>query len=299
LSPRPQSLLPLLLAAAVAVSACSSAPQNLVEPPRKAGERLYYDGVEYLREGAYLEAQNTFRECLKLPAYLQVTSLARLRLGDAYYHQNKFQRAIEQYESFARRHDGSPNVPYARYMIAASHYGQVPTDFWLLPPIYEMDLSSADKARYHLEHFIRRYPLSVYATEAAKLRGKTIDLQIAHHDYVIKFYTERKQWLGVIFRLHHVMRRFPRRGHSLANYVLLGAAYRTQGWRRRALELNQALASRWPGTPEATAARTAAADLRAEITKTKAAGDPAAEMPVELPPTAKYRPERVGAKPAG
>ena len=259
--------------------------------PKEKGERLYFDGLEYLHGGGFLEAQAAFTECLKLPAYLQVTSLARLRLGDTYFYQRKFSRAIEQYETFARRHDGSSNVPYARFMVAKSHYGQVPTDFWLLPPIYEMDLSAADKARYHLEQFIGRYPLSVYATEAAQLREQAIDLQLAHHSYVIRFYTERKRWLGVVFRLHYVMEHFPRRGHSLANYVLLQGAYRRLDWRRRALELGRAIGRRWPTSPQATLALGQVAELRNEIARGKAAGDPAAEMPVEVPPTARFRPE--------
>ena len=233
-----------LLALVLGLFAACSGLQIEAPPPKEEAERLYFDGVEYLREGAFLEAQQTFLESLKKPGYLQVTSLARLRLGDALFLQQKHQRAIEQYEAYARRHDGSPNIPYARFMVAKSHFRLIPADFWLLPPVYEMDLSAADKARYHLEAFIRRYPLSVYATEAAGLRDRCIDLQIAHHDYVIAFYRERKKWAGVVFRLHEVMRRFPVRGHTLANYQLLSEAYITLGWRKRALELNRAIAHR-------------------------------------------------------
>ena len=260
-------------------------------PPKQEAERLYFDGVEYLREGAFLEAQQTFVEALKKPGYLEVTSLSRLRLGDALYFQQKFQRAVEQYEAYARRHDGSANIPYARFMVAKSYYKLIPTDFWLLPPVYEMDLSAADKARYHLEAFIHRYPLSRYATEAAFLRDKCIDLQLSHHEYVVRFYIERRKWLGAVFRLHEVMRRFPIRGHTLANYKLLSRAYATLKWRRRTVELNRAIAQRWQGEAAADRARSTVAAARSEIARLKAAGDPAAEMPVESPPTSRYRPE--------
>lgn len=280
-----------LCVAALALCIACSGLQLEAPRPKQEAERLYFDGVEYLREGAFLEAQQTFTEALKQPGYLEVTALARLRLGDAYYFQQKHERAIEQYEAYARRHDGSRNIPYARFMVAKSYYRMIPGDFWLLPPVYEMDLSAADKARYHLEAFIRRYPLSVYATEASKLRDKCIDLQMAHHSYVVRFYVERKKWLGAVYRLHELMQRFPIRGHSLAHYQTLAVAYEVLGWRRRALELNRAIAQRWPDAESAAQARAKVAEVRAAIAKRKAQGDAAAEMPVELPPTARYRPE--------
>jgi outer membrane protein assembly factor BamD len=271
-------------------SACAGTQIEATAPAEKA-EGLYFDGMEYLREGAFLEAQQTFAEALKLPGYLQVTALARARLGDAYYFQYKYAQAIEHYESYARRHEGSTNVPYARFMVAKSYFQKIPTDFWLLPPVYEMDLSSADKARYHLEHFMRRFPLSVHATEASSLRDRCIDLQLAHHGYVVQFYVDRKKWIGAVFRLHEVMRKFPIRAHTLQNYKVLAIAYQTLGWRRRSLQINRAIAQRWAHMPEAAEARGKVATARAAIARFKAQNDPAAEMPAELPPTAKYRPE--------
>ncbi len=276
---------------ALLTTACVGVGGQVVAPKTK-GERLYFDGMEYLAEGAFLEAQQTFIDALKLPAYLQVTSLARLRLGDALFHQHKYERAVEQYESYARRHDGSSNVPYARFRIARSYFRMIPTEFWLLPPVFEMDLTSADKARYHLERFIRRYPLSPFATEAAKMRTACIDLQLAHHGYVIAFYAEREKWIGVVSRMHYVMKRFPINAHTPENYAVLAEAYRKLGWRRRALEMNQAIAQRWSQLVVAAQARQDAASIRAEIVRRKAAGEPDAEMPVEPPPSARFRPER-------
>lgn len=279
-------------------AACSGLQVDAKAPSEKA-ERVYFDGMEYLAEGAFLEAQQTFTEALKLPGYLEVTALARLRLGDAYYFQHKFQRAIEQYEAYARRHDGSKNVPYARFMVAKSHFQLIPTEFWLLPPVHEMDLSAADKARYHIENFMRRYPLTSFASEAADLRDRCIDLQVSHHAYVVQFYVGRSKWLGAVFRLHQLMRLFPVRGHTLGNYQTLATAYETLGWRKRGLAIHRAIAQRWPSAASAMTSREKVANLRAAIARLKAEKNPAAEMPLEVPPTAAYHPEEMAAEAAG
>ena len=279
----------LLLACLYGLGACAGAPAT--ESAQAAAERLYLEGMEQMQSAAFLEAQQSFQEVMKMPAYLSVTAIARLRLADALYHQQRNDQAIEAYMAYATRHDGASNVPYARFMVAKSFFEMVPSDFWLLPPVFEMDLSAVDKARARLERFVRRYPLSAYVTEAQALRDRCVALQLQQHAYVVRFYVERKQWLSVVFRLHHTMSEFPARAHTLANYQQLAQAYELLNWRGRALVLQQTITRRWPGTPGAAAAAVRAADLRNTIARAKAGGEANAEMPKELPPTASVHPE--------
>jgi len=282
-------LLLVCLATLSLVAACGGAPVK--EAPKSAAERLYLEGMEQLHSAAFLEAQQSFQQVLKMPAYLSVTAIARLRMADALYHQQRQDQAIEAYMGYARRHDGATNVPYARFMVAKSFFEMVPGDFWLLPPVYEMDLGAVDKARMRLERFIRRFPLSPYVAEAHALRDRCIALQLQQHAFVVSFYVERKRWLSVVFRLHHSMKAFPSRAHTLANYRLLAQAYENLGWRKRSLAMHKAISQRWPGTVQARSSGDKARDLRNAIARARAAGDPAAEMPVELPPAAATRPE--------
>ena len=156
--------LPPWLLVAAAMLGCAS--PTVVQTPREKAVGLYHDGLEHMRSGAFLEAQQVFQELVAMPAYLSVTSLARLRLADTLFQQRKYVEAFEIYMTYARRHDGSKNVPYARFMAARSRFEMVPTDFWLLPPVEEMDLSAADRARVLLERFVRRYPTSRHVTVA-------------------------------------------------------------------------------------------------------------------------------------
>jgi outer membrane protein assembly factor BamD len=285
----------ILIVALVGLSACGGA--TTIGQPRDEAERAYLVGMEQLHSGNPIEAAQTFASLLKLPAYLTVTATARLRLGDALFEQGKFMEAIDAYQGYVRRHEGSGDVAYAAFRLALCYAEMAPVDFWLLPPVHEMDLSGADKARYHLERFVRTYPTSVFVPEALRRRDRLIELELSQHRYVVGFYLGRKQWLGAIYRSHDMMRRFPLRAHERTDYLRLAKAYEQQGWRRRARELYREIVRRWPSAEGADQAAAAAARIQGEIARRKAAGDADAEMPVDAPPTAADRPERGETKP--
>lgn len=287
------SSLPVLMLLGLCLGAASCAGQTQVvdgPAPQNETEQLYFDAMEHLAGASYLEAEQEFHKVLKLPSYLKVTALARLRLGDAQYAQHKYDEAIETFLSFIQRHDTNENVPYALFMVAKAHYQLAPDDVFFLPPVEELDLGPAQQARSHLERFVRQFPRSRFVTEALQLRDKCLDLQFAHHAYVIQFYQKREKWLPLVFRMHLAMQQFPTRARNLANFQILANAYTQLGWRTRAVELLTVVATRFPA--ESAAAKAQIAALQAASAADKAKGLPG-DMPAELPPTANYKPEAV------
>jgi outer membrane protein assembly factor BamD len=275
---------------AAALTACG--PET-AQPVSAEAQQLYVDAMEHLHGGSLIEAEQEFQKLAKLPSYVQLTSLARLRLADTLFQARRYDEAIEAYHSFIQRHEGNDNVPYATFMIAKANFELAPTDLWIMPPVHELDLSPVQQARTELERFIRTYPRSRFATEALALRDRCIELQFAHTSYVIDFYAQRKQWIGVVFRLHRALQAYPTRAHTPANYRLLADAYAELHWRSRAVELWQAMAQRWPKGTEAAEAPAKIRSLQQQIEEATARGEPGA-MPAEVPPTAQIKPEKVG-----
>lgn len=275
---------------AAALTACG--PET-AQPVSAEAQQLYVDAMEHLHGGSLIEAEQEFQKLAKLPSYVQLTSLARLRLADTLFQARRYDEAIEAYHSFIQRHEGNDNVPYATFMIAKANFELAPTDLWIMPPVHELDLSPVQQARTELERFIRTYPRSRFATEALALRDRCIELQFAHTTYVIDFYAQRKQWIGVVFRLHRALQTYPTRAHTPANYRLLADAYAELHWRSRAVELWQAMAQRWPKGAEAAEAPARIRSLQQQIEEATARGEPGA-MPAEVPPTAQIKPEKVG-----
>lgn len=276
--------------AAAALASCASGPA--LQRPKDPATQQYLEGLQQLRAGNHLDAAQAFVNILKMPAYVTVVPVARLRLGDALFAQGKFEEAIEVYEGYLQRHEGTRDVAWAAWRVASCHARMVPEDFWLLPPVHEMDLGAADKARYHLERFVRAHPTAPYVAEALQLRDAMVALELRQHRYVISFYRERGSHLGVAFRSHEMMRRYPLEGHGLHDYQTLAAAYGALGWRRRARDLHRAITQRWPQHPAAGTSRAQAAAIDADMARRRAGGDPAAEMPADAPPTAAYEPEK-------
>ena len=280
-----------LLAFALLVAllpACGAAP--VAKTARAEAEQDYLDGMEHLAGGGLIEAEQDFAKVLKLPSYLSVTELARLRLGDSQFYQHKYDESIETYLAFAQRHDQSENVPYALYMVARAYFELAPSDLWFMPPVEELDLTAVQQARIHLERFLRQYPRSRYATDAMALREKCIDTQWAHSLYVINFYWKRDNWLGAVFRIHQAMQQFPTRAQTEQSFLRLATAYEQLKWRSRAVEMWQYLQKRFPDTATARRAPAEIARLEGVIRDAKKRGE-AAEMPAEPPPTAALKPE--------
>ncbi len=283
-----------VMAALVAASSACSGAETVKGNVASEAEAVYTDGLEHLAGGSTLEAEQEFQKLLKMPSYLQLTALARLRLADAQFHEHKYDEAIETYLSFVQRHDSNDNVPYALFMVARAYYELAPSDLWFFPPIEELDLTAVQQARTHLERFIKQYPRSRFVTQALELRERCLDLLWAHHRYVIDFYTKRNKWMGVVYRLHVAMQQFPSRSQNVENFALLAKGYQEIGWRRRAVDVWQAIGQRWPGTPQAIVAPGRVVQLQKDMDAAKAAGKKDAEMPVELPPTSTVKPEQLG-----
>ncbi len=277
-------------AASVLLAACGP---EVAQPIGSEAETLYQEGMEHLAGGSILEAEQELQKLVKMPSYVQLTALARLRLADALYQSRKYDEAIEAYHSFVRRHEGNENVPYAMFMIAKSHYELAPSELWILPPVYELDLSPVQHARVELEKFVRTYPRSRFTTEALALRDRCINLQYAHARYVVNFYAERSKWIGVVYRLHQAMQAFPDRAHTLDHYELLAKAYEKLAWRQRAVEMWQAMAQRWPQSSAAAKAPDEIKRIQADIEAAAKMGTPGG-MPADPPPTAAIKPETMG-----
>ena len=82
----------------------------------------------------------------------------------AYYNAGDYDNCIGSATRYVTLHPGSPDAAYAQYLIAASHYDQIPD--------VTRDQGRTEKAIAALEEVIRKYPTSEYSISAkAKLEA--------------------------------------------------------------------------------------------------------------------------------
>src|SRR6201986_3171658 len=118
----------------------------------------------------------------------------------AYYNQADYDSCIGAATRYVTLHPGSPDAAYAQYLIAASHYDQIPD--------ISRDQGRTEKAIAALEEVIRKYPTSEYAVSAkAKLEGARD--QLAGKEMAIgKYYMDKHDYAAAINRYKTVVTQY-------------------------------------------------------------------------------------------
>lgn len=172
------------------------------------GEENLKKGNEALESKNYLEAAKYFEFTRTKFPYLEVSKEAELRLADCSFEQEKYVEARDRYHNFVRLHPTHPKVDYAAFRAAQTHFRDIPSDFFLLPPAIEKDQVELKGALIALNEFVRLYPKSEHQ-EAAKKIIADVRRRLARHElYVAEFYRKREKWPAVVNRLTVVQKNF-------------------------------------------------------------------------------------------
>jgi len=139
----------------------------------------------------------------------------------ASYQQGDYDSCIGAATRYVTLHPGSPDAAYAQYLIAASHYDQIPD--------ISRDQGRTEKAMAALEEVIRKYPTSEYAVSAkAKLEGAKD--QLAGKEMAIgKYNLEKRNFIGAINRYKTVVTQYQTTRHVEEALYRLTEAYTAIG----------------------------------------------------------------------
>jgi outer membrane protein assembly factor BamD len=185
------------------------APETKDLDPEATARKTYVEAMEELIAGNYIQATILFNKVTRAPRYVRYAALARLRLGDALYRQQRFEEAIQAYRSFVAQYGSDPNIPYARYKVAVCFAHRIPFEWFASPPAYEMDLTMTQQALNEFKSFVSTFPTSQYAGKARTKIDELRNSLLAHELYVADYYTQREKWRAVAWRLHGAMDRYP------------------------------------------------------------------------------------------
>lgn len=222
-------------------------------PPLVRGNKLgdqikarYASGLADLMSGNYTDAVEAFQAVAKSPGYLTYVPLARLRVADALFLQEKYDAAIDMYRSFIKQYEGNPNVGYARFRVGHAYFEQIPSGWFLAPPVYERQQTFVVQAARELERFLDLHPTDRLAPQARKLLDECERKLYDHELYVATFYDKRDKPRGVIQRLEIVFERFPELAATEDNYLMLAKAYADDQSHAQAEAMYNAYFQRFP-----------------------------------------------------
>jgi outer membrane protein assembly factor BamD len=220
-----------------------------------AAKATYEKGRRALAKDDYLDAAKYFNQVRARFSYSQYAPLAELGLGDVYYAEDKFATAIEQYRGFIKLHPSHPEVPYAAWRVALSFAGQVPEDWFFMPPAYEKEQARTRDAERELKYFLAKYPGSRYEAEAKKRLSKVRRLLADHELYVAEFYIERDNHRAGAARLTGLLKDYSGLGLDARALFLLARCYISLGDMAKGKTALEDLVKHHPNDPLAGQAR--------------------------------------------
>jgi outer membrane protein assembly factor BamD len=188
------------------------------EPP----EKLYNEGLFLMNnKGDPKGASKKFEEVDRQHPYSDWARKSLLMSAYAFYSAGDYDSCVGAASRYVTLHPGSPDAAYAQYLIAASHYDQIPD--------ITRDQGRTEKAIAALDEVIRKYPTSEYAV-TAKARLEAARDQLAGREMAVgRYYMDKRDYTAAINRFKTVVTQYQTTRHVEEALARLTEAYLTIG----------------------------------------------------------------------
>ena len=170
--------------------------------PLPPAAELYAAGELEMSKKRYEDARLPFRKVVERHPQSSYAPRARFLIGEAYYREGEFDKAIKEFEAFLAffpRHEISDLV---QFRLAMSYYDQ-------MKPV-EQDQSITAKAADQFRKLVREYPDSRYASDALSkievCRGRLAQKEL----WIASYYIDQGNAPAARQRLELVLREYAR-----------------------------------------------------------------------------------------
>jgi outer membrane protein assembly factor BamD len=210
-------------------------PQAL--PP---AQELYAEGESQLSKSRYEEARAAFRKVAERHPQSTYAPRARFLIGEAYYREGQFDKAIKEFESFMAFYPRHEIADLVQFRLSMSYYDQ-------MKPV-EQDQEITRKAMESFKVLVREYPESRYAADAlAKIdicRGRLAQKEL----WVAAYYINQGNPSAGRQRLEKVIKEYPRTLVIPETLYRLGEVYSVEGRPEDSQKMFRQVADEYPYT---------------------------------------------------
>jgi outer membrane protein assembly factor BamD len=181
-------------------------------------DKLYNEGLYLMNNNNDPKgASKKFEEVDRQHPYSDWARKSLLMSAYAFYQAGDYDSCIGAATRYVTLHPGSPDAAYAQYLIAASHYDQIPD--------ISRDQARTEKAMAALEEVIRKYPTSEYATSAKKKLEGARDQLAGKEMEIGRYNLEKRNYTGAINRFKTVVTQYQTTRHVEEALARLTEAY--------------------------------------------------------------------------
>ena len=225
----------LFLTAGCSWSWLRPAPTPILPP-----EELYQIGENEMAKRRFAEARTAFTKIVERHPNSSYAARARFLVGEAYYRESEFDKAIKEFETFLAFYPRHQIADLVQYRLAMAYYDQ-------MKPI-EQDQAFAQKALDQFKKLVKEYPDSRYATDGlAKIdicRGRLAQKEV----WVANYYFTNGNPAAARQRLEAVLKDYPRSLVVPEALYLLAEVNTREGRTAEASETLKRLASEYAHT---------------------------------------------------
>ena len=234
---------------AIPLSGCGTASEmwdkvtqkddTFVEEP---AEKLYNEGLFLVNEkNSPKDAAKKFEEVDRQHPYSDLARKSLLMSAYAFYKASDYDSCIGAATRYVTLHPGSPDAAYAQFLIAASHYDQIPD--------ITRDQTRTEKAIAALEEVIRKYPTSEYAVSAKSKLEAARDQLAGREMSVGRYYMQKRNFTAAINRFKTVVTQYQTTRHVEEALARLTEAYMAIGIVGEAQTAAAVLGHNFPDSP--------------------------------------------------
>jgi len=185
-------LLPLLLMLA------SCAGTELL--PSESAKIDYEKAKAMLENGDYGKANRFLENFSAQHPYSQYAVQAELIRAFASYKAKEYVLAETLSERFAERHPRHPDVAYAKYLLAMSHFKQITN--------IEHDQTQTKLSIEAFRRLLKEHPKSSYAKDGGKRLQRLYNMLASHELTVGKFYFDKERYVAALNRFQGIIKKY-------------------------------------------------------------------------------------------
>ena len=244
------TMLALTIGIASAMVGCSSNPKKeVVDTGPQSSEQVYIQKAEKaLQSGQYTDAAKHLEALDTYYPTGEYAQQAQLELLYEKFQQKDYEGAIALADRFIRLNPQHPNVDYAYYVRGVANMEQNYDGLIRYTSLKQAhrDVSYLKVAYQNFVDFIRRYPSSTYAVDAAQ-RMKFISNELAESEMnAARFNIKRKAWVAALERAQWVIEHYPQSPQVPEALATVAYSYGQLGDKQTAQQYTDVLKLNYP-----------------------------------------------------